>query len=194
MWLVDDRLILAWCKPYKIHIWNSGKEEHLQELYSSSNFLNASLRISGDGSKAFLLDHKQVEALSTWTGTVMGRVELEGNPSDNPLIVDGSRVWVCFEDSQTQGWDFGIWGLTPTPLSNPPPDPDRTCLNFVNCTKAQNAGPSRIEGRLTGKEVYRLPRRYAKPTAVQWDGRFLVTGYESGEVLILDFVHMIPTQ
>ena len=194
MRLVDDRLILVWCTSRRIHIWNSGKGEHLQILDPRSNFLNASLRISGDGSKVFLLDWQWVNALSTWTGKVMGRVKLGGYPSNNPLIVDGSRVWVFLTFSQTKGWDFGVPGSTPTPLSNPPPDPDRPHLNFVGGTKAQNAGPSRIEDTLTGKEVYRLPRRYEKPTAVQWDGRLLVTGYESGEVLILDFVHMIPTQ
>ena len=26
----------------------------------------------------------------------------------------------------------------------------------------------------------------------QWDGRYLIAGYESGEVLILDFIHIIP--
>ena len=194
MWLVDGRLILVWCTPKKIHIWNTGKEEHLQMLDARSNFENASLRISGDGSKVFLLDHKWVKALSTWTGKVIGRVELGGEPSDNPLIVDGSRVWVCFKDSQIKGWDFGIPGSTPTPLSNPPPDPDKPCLTFVDGTKAQKAGLSRIKDTLTRKEVYRLPRRYTKPTAVQWDGQFLVTGYESGKVLILDFIHMFPTQ
>ena len=195
MQLVNGKLILVWCTPNKIHIaWNTGKEEHLQMLDARSNFENASLRISGDGSKVFLLDHEWVKALSTRTGEVIGRVKFWGEPSDNPLIVDRSKVWVCFKNTQTRGWNFGIPGSTPTPLFIPPREPDRPRLNFVDGTKAQNAGPSRIKDTLTGKEVYRLPMRYANVTAAQWDGRFLVTGHESGEVLILDFVHMIPTQ
>ena len=49
-----------------------------------------------------------------------------------------------------------------------------------------------IKNTETGKEVFQLRERYAKPTDVWWDGQYLVAGYESGEVLILDFHHMLP--
>jgi len=44
-----------------------------------------------------------------------------------------------------------------------------------------------IKDAVTGKEVFQLVGRYAKPNCVQWDGQYLVAGYESGEVLILGF-------
>jgi len=51
---------------------------------------------------------------------------------------------------------------------------------------------SRIEDVAAGKEVFQLAGRYAKPSVTQWDGQYLVAGYDSGEVLILDFSYTIP--
>ena len=140
----------------------------------------------------FVLDCEYLQALFTETGEIMGRVELEGRLSDDPLTVDGSGVWIHFMDSQTKGWDFGIPGSIPVPLSDAPPDSARPHLDFINGAKTPGAGPSRVEDTVTGKEVYRLTGRFTKPIITQWDGRYLVAGYGSGEVLILDFHHMIP--
>ena len=62
----------------------------------------------------------------------------------------------------------------------------RRHLGFVNPTEDWNADPSRVEDAHSGEEVLRLSGRYTKPNVAQWDGRHLVAGYESGEVLILD--------
>ena len=191
MRLVDGRLIVAWCTHNEINIWDSGKEEHLLTIDTKSIFLNASLAISGDGAKVFILDHKWLRARSTLTGDVVGRVQFESKPSKKPLIVDGSKVWVCFENLPAQGLDFGVPGPSPTRLPSPPPVPDRLHLDFIDGTIGQGTGPSRIQDH-TGNEVYWLPKKYAKPTAWGWNGQLLVAGYESGEVLILDFIHMIP--
>ena len=121
----------------------------------------------------------------------MGKVKFESKSSYTPLIVDGSRVWVCFEGAH-QGWDFEIPGLDPVPLSDMLPDPDRPCLDFIDGTKELIGGLSRIEDTATGEVVYQLPLKYQKTTASQWDGQYLVAGYKSGEALILDFNHMIP--
>jgi hypothetical protein len=43
-----------------------------------------------------------------------------------------------------------------------------------------------IEDTITGKKVLQLPSRYSKPGDAQWDGQYLVAGYSTGEVLILD--------
>ena len=192
MWLIDGRLIFVWCTNKKIRIWDSGRKMHLQTMDAKSNFSTTTMRISSDGSKVFLCDHEYIQALSTWTGEVMGKVKFESKPSNKPLIVDGSRVWVCFEGSKTQGWDFGVPGLVPIPLYNMPPDPDRPRLDFIDGTKGQNVGISRIEDTATGKVVCQLPAKYQEPTISQWDGRYLVAGYKSGEVLILDFYYIIP--
>jgi hypothetical protein len=45
---------------------------------------------------------------------------------------------------------------------------------------------------VTVKADFLLPKRYARPSATQWDGQYLVAGYKYGEVLILDFNHMCP--
>ena len=46
---------------------------------------------------------------------------------------------------------------------------------------------------VTGKVVFQLTGRFAKPVDVQWDSRYLVAGYKSGEVLILNFNHVFPS-
>ena len=89
----------------------------------------------------------------------------------------------------TKGWDFGFQGSTPVPLPNSPIDSPH--LLFIG-TKQQEISPSRVEDAVTRKEVFQLPRRYAEPFVAQLDGHYLVTGYHSGEVLILDLNNMIP--
>ena len=114
---------------------------------------------------------------------------MEDEPLDDSLIVDGSRVWVCFKDLQIQGWDFGFPGSTPVPLPNSLLDSPH--LLFIG-TEGQYTSPSRVEDIATKKEVFQLSGRYAEPYVARLDGHCLVTGYDSGEVLILDFNHMIP--
>ena len=114
----------------------------------------------------------------------MGKVELEGEPHLDPLYVDGSKIWVYFEDSQTKGWDFGISGSSPIQLSNT--SLDKPHLDLIGST-GWDSGPCTIKDTFTGKEVFQLAGRYATPYEVQWDGQYLVVGYESGDVLILDF-------
>ena len=68
-------------------------------------------------------------------------------------------------------------------------------LDFIQFdgTNGLDTGPARIEDAITRKEVFRLPKRFAQPSVVQWDGRYLVAAYSgTGELLIMDFVHMIP--
>ena len=124
----------------------------------------------------------------------MGEVKLEGElglelewPCYDPLTVDGSRVWVHFGNSQTQGWDFEISGSDPIPLSSVPPG----CPHLELSIKHGQYG---VKDKATGSDVFQLSGRYANPTDVQWDGQYLVAGYKSGEVVILDFNHMVPQQ
>jgi hypothetical protein len=53
-------------------------------------------------------------------------------------------------------------------------------------------GSAQIKDTITGKVVFQLSGRYAKANDVQWDGQYLVAGYDSGEVLILDFHDVYP--
>jgi hypothetical protein len=123
------------------------------------------------------------------TGEAVGEVEVGWDSYLNPLHAKGSRIWVDFQNSPTQGWDFGISGSSPIPLSNT--SSERPQLHFIPSINEWNNGPSRIEDTVTGKVVFQLPGRYARPNDVRWDGQYLVAGYESGEVLILDFSQML---
>ena len=102
--------------------------------------------------------------------------------------MDGSRIWVQFQDLSIQGWDFGIPGSSPVPLSNI--SINRPHLDLVGGTGWRN-GWARVKDTVTGKEVFQLCGRYAKPTRVHWDGQYLAAGYKSGEVIILDFNGML---
>lgn len=188
--LVDGRLIVAWLTDEGICIWDVERSELLQMVKKSFNHPLSDFRISGDKSKVFYVDEESIQAWSIQTGEVVGEVKLEQKPHYHSLIVDGSKVWVHFKDSPNQGWDFGSSDSPPTLLPNT--SPDRPHLDFIDSTKEWNTHPSRIEDTVSGKEVFQLPERYAKPLVSQWDGQYLVAGYESGEVMILDFTHMIP--
>jgi len=188
--LIDGRLIIAWLSDGAIHIWDIEKSELLKRVDISSKHHLRDFRMSGDRSRVFCLDEGSIQAWSIQTGEAMGEVKLENRPHLDSLIVDGSRVWVHFKDSSTQGWDFGISDSSPSPL--PDTSLHRPHLDFIDSTKGWNTNPSRIEDTVTGKEVFQLPERYAESLISQWDGQYLVSGYESGEVVILDFNNLFP--
>ena len=181
--LIGGRLIFVWYADQKIYIWDVGKDG--LQMVDTPGFSVRDLRISGDGSKVFVLTKNSIQAWSMWTGEAMGKVELEGEgyPYLDPLCVYGSRIWVYFEDLSTQGWDFGIPGLSPIPLSS---ISDRPHLDFIRWPNAK------IKNMVTGKVIFQLSGKYADPTDVHWDGQYLVAGYRSGQVLILDFNCMLP--
>ena len=185
---MDGRLILVWLKDKKVHIWDTKKGEPLQVLDVQVPYIVLDFKISGDKSKVFVLDVNTIQAWSIVTGVIVGEVKLEGKSLWGSLVVDGSRVWVYFKDLQAQGWDFRLPRSTPVPLFNM--SPDRPHLHFIG-TKGQDISPPRLEDTITGKVFFQLSGKYAKPAKAQWDGRYLVTGYLSGEVLILDFAHLI---
>ena len=185
--LVNGRLVLVWRAKKKTYIWDAEKGEvqmvSIPEIYANG------LRISGDGSKVFITYDDCIQAWSMYTGEALGQVEVRGDPFLDPLYVGGSRIWVCFEDLSTQGWDFGNQGLSPIPLSNI--SSDRPHLDLVGGYRVRSFSPIKIKDTVTGKEVFQLYGKYAKPTHMHWDGQYLVAGYVSGEVLILDFNHVL---
>ena len=119
-----------------------------------------------------------------------GEVRLEGEPLYNSLTVDGSMVWLCPKNSQSWGWDFGTPGSSLN-LSLHSLSP-RTRLRFINGMMEEPAVLSRVEDTVTGEVIFWLSGKYDEPMVAQWNGRYLIAGYESGEVLILDFINMIP--
>ena len=190
MQLVDGRFVVVGHQATGMFIWDI-REEVLQTVDIGLDDQVARPRISGDRSKAFFCYHDKILASSTWTGEIVGEVRFQGEPFYYPLTVDGSRIWVHLKGFQTQGWDFGIPG---SPIMLPDMHLPRPCLDFVNGTKRFPTSLSWVQDTVTGKEVFWLsPERYEQPADVAWDGQYLIAGYASGEVLILDFVHMIPS-
>ena len=184
--LIDNRLIIVWYSNSIIHIWDINNGEFLQTVDAPLSRLMG-LRISGDGSKVFCLTNQSIQAWSVYTGELVGEVKLELKRDWylNPLQMDHSRIWIEFNDSSTQGWDFGISGSPPTQLFDV--SITRPLLDLIGGSAWQADVPYRIKDTVTGNKVFQLSGRYARPTEVQWDGQYLVAGYESGEVLILDF-------
>jgi WD40 repeat protein len=187
--VVDGRLIVVWFVDEKIHVWDTEKGELLQAVETTGGGIR-DLRISGDGSIVFLLAGRFIKAWSLGTGEAVGEVELEDKLYLDLLRVDGSRICVRFPNSLILGWDFGISGPSPVPLPNI--SSERPHLEFIGGASWWYKGPCWIKDTVTGKAIFQLSGRYVRPNEVQWDGRYLVAGYESGEVLILDFAQMLP--
>ena len=189
--LIDGRVVIVWYQDMKIYIWETNKDKLLQTIDMPSSQIKG-LRISGDRSKVFYLTEESIYAWSMSTGEPMGRVklELEQNLYLDPLHMDGSRIWIRTEDFSVQGWDFGVSGFPPVPLSIR--SIERPLLDFISGASWQTSNPSWIKDITTGKEIFKFSGRYAEAECIQWDGKYLVIGYGFGEVLVFDFCHMYP--
>ena len=184
--LMANGLIIAWYgweigTPGRIHVWDVEKAKLLRTIGRCwSRCLD--LRISGDGSKIFILDHQSIQAWSMLTGDAIGNVKLEKQQLQGSLIVNGSRVWLS--GANPTAWDFGDQGSSPVIL--PSISPDRSRFSFLGQTTQNQTRSPRIE--VDGRLVLCLPEKFAKfSTGPQWDKQYLAIGYHSGEVLILDF-------
>ena len=181
--LVENRWILVWYMDTKFHIWAIEKGELLQTVDRVENDIQE-LRISGDGSKVFYTSGSFMKALHLQTGEIVGEMELNQPRSSKPLlVVNGSRVWVN-NSSQIQGWDFEIQD---SPSSKPHEiPPTRFHLDFIGGVRRHRSALPAIEDTITGREFLRLPESLSYPTDAQWDGQYLVAGYETGDMLILN--------
>ena len=187
--LIEGRLVLVWWEVGKIHILDARKEKLIKTVTTSLSEVHG-LRISGDGSKVFCLSGSSILAWSIWTGDIVGNVGLGGKLYLDPLFADGSRIWVSFWDSSVQEWDFGTPSSSPIPLSTT--SLSRPRLDLIDGHKWWWTSLCKVKDTITGEEVFHMSGKYGKPTNVQWDGQYLVAGYESGEVLILDFNQLLP--
>ena len=188
MHLLNGKLIVVWMRE-NWHIWDSEKGDTKEMVIQKAFFPNG-FRISGDGSKIFILDNSSIKAHSIQTERAMGQVYLRKGrcPPANSLIINGSKVWVPCMDLQTLGWDFGVENRVPVPL--PHNSLPKLHLNHTRSTNVWESDIFRMEDTVTRVEVFQFPREYAKPALAQWDGRYLVAGYNTGKVVILDFAHM----
>jgi len=175
--LVNSRLIYVWSKDGKAHIWDAEKGEY--QIVGTIEDHFEDVKISGDGSMVYCLYCRSLQAWSILTGETMGKVELEYSIHRRSLTVDSSRVWVHSRVEKHHGWDFGTPGSSPVELSITPP--------HLNKTTLWDGALCRIKDTITGGVVFQLGGRFMNPACLQWDGQYLVAGYTSGEVLILDF-------
>jgi len=188
--LLGDRLIIIGYKQDQRTICMWDAEQGELQTVGKNSIIPWGLRISGDGSRVFCVDPRDIQAWSIQTGEHTGKINMQsGEPYWlDPLWIDGSKVMVRCGESSTLGWDFGTPGSTPINIS--PTPSDRPHLDFIGTRS--NTDPIGIEDRITGKMVFQLCGRYAQPSAARWDGQYLIAGYGTGEVLILDFSDMLP--
>jgi len=192
--LIGGRLIIVGCKrgpgkDWKIHVWDAEKGE-LQTMIGAG-LQPRGLKISGDGSRVFCVNDINIQAWSMQTGVLVGRALLGRKRPYllDPLWIDGLKVLVRLEGSSTLGLDFGVSGLIPTEISTA--SSDRPQLDFIGSTSWSDIGFVGIEDRVTGKVVFQLHSTFAMPSTTQCDGHYLIAGYGSGEVFILDLSHML---
>ena len=179
--LTNGRLIICWNIGNKIHIWDAEKKELLLEIDTS--YSPEDLRISGDGSRVFTLHGSSICVWSTQTGKLVDQVKIEYSKFIGSLTIDGLKVWAHWPQSKYQGWDFGIPGSSPVQLPNMPILSNGNMLWDPSLAKIKNA--------VTGEVVFQLSGRFAKPVDVRCDGSYLVAGYQSGEIFILDIKHVL---
>jgi WD40 repeat protein len=187
--ITDSGLVVACLGAGGIHIWDT-KKGGLPQVIKTTESRVKDLKISRDGSKVFLLSMRSIQAWSMHTGEAVGEVVLENGTYIDLLHTSGSRISVHFPNALSQGWDFGISGSSPVPLPNM--YLERPHLDLIGGACSWYQGPNWIKNTVTGKEVFQLSGRYARPYEVEWDGRYLVAGYESG-VLFQTFSVQLPT-
>ena len=113
---------------------------------------------------------------------LQGRWKLSMMGLSGSLIVDGSKVWGHWPESNYKGWDFGVPGPTPMELSS--------VSTLPSPSRLWDPKQARIRNPTTGEAVFQLSRKFADPVDVQCDDSYLVAGYQSGEVLILDLTNV----
>jgi WD40 repeat protein len=184
--LISDRLIIVWTEVLgqEINVWDAENGE-LQTIDIPDGYTQG-LRMIGDGSRVLQLCGESIWAWNIWTGEFLCEERLKTDDVDfDTLRMDGSKVFIRFGGLFVQGWDFGITGSIPIQL--PEISLGRPHLNLIDTSESLENGPVRIEDSITGEAVFQLYGKYARPSAIQWDGQYLIAGYESGDVLILDF-------
>jgi len=183
--LTDGRLVSVWYTDEKICIWDTEKGLLLRtvQIHMDSVW---DLRISGDGSTVFGLYGESICAWSIWTGEIVGKVtDWVFRRRLTFLTIDGLKVWSWDSfNEEVIGWDFGILDSSPVQLSET--SKNKPYLDFIGGIREQKILIPRVQDTVTGKVVFQLPERLVRCSDAQWDGQYLVAGYDSGEVLILE--------
>ena len=174
--LIEEGLVLIYHADKKIHAWDVRNGKLLWEVGEVCSHAE-DLRISGDGSNFFYLYAPSIWAFSIQTREIVGIVNTRHSLGSGCLIVDGSKVWAYWPYLGYQGWDFSIPDSAPTELAG--------VQTFSNGRVHWDPSQGRIT-HVDGGVLFQLSGRFANPDVVQFDGSYLVAGYESREILILD--------
>ena len=183
--MVNGRLVLAWHIDGKIKIWDIEKAELLLTAYGPVHFQD--IKISDDGSRVFSLGSTVIQTQSMQTGEILGKATIKYVKYDEmSLTVDNSRVWVHYANSEPLVWDFGTPNSSPIQLPNIP-------LYILHSYGAilWDTSLSCVQEKATGKVIFKLSKGYGKPVNVQWNSQYLFASFISGEVLVLDFGHVL---
>ena len=192
---ISNRLFivgLTQLEPDKICIWDVEEQKSLA-VDTKDSFIG-DIRIAWDGSKFFTISKSKGEAgssIQAWslgTGECMGKIVLgdEYESHFDPLCLDGPKVAVM--GSYPQVWDFEAQGNFFVKSPQIPSDRPYPEL-IIEYPGDGNEFCIRIEDKWT-KNVFPLPDGYTHASALQWDGQYVIAGYHSGEVLILDLNNM----
>ena len=183
--LINNKLIFVWYMDEEISVWDTGKEAFLLQVGAPEG-TTLDLRISGDGSKLFYIHHKFIQAWDIWTGQTTGKVEYEGIDVVGLLGMDGSRVWVKFDNKTvslpSMGWDLGPSGFSHIRGFTEPPK-----SLHLSGTRQWDTGLCRITDTATGRVAFQLPPQFGTPVDVKWNGQYLVVSFQSRMELILEF-------
>ena len=148
------------------------------------------LGISKDGTTFFAANSYEIQTWSTLTGKTVGFITYrDPNRTLLPFSVnlDGPKIWIHSEEgSRVQGWDLRDLKLQPLDLSQGPKSLRLACLRGTQ----SHTNRCRIIDTAHQIEVFPLPEKFANPSDIVWDGQYLSAVYDTGELLILDFVHM----
>jgi len=180
--LINGRLIFVWSPGGRAAcVWDTGKGELLLKIVV--RYPPRDLKISGDGSRVLALYEHIIYVWSIQTGEIVDQVAIGNSDSIGSLTVDGSKAWAHWPQSIYQRWDFGTPGSSSVQLSNMPMLPNGNMFWDPSQTRIKNA--------VTGEVIFQLSGRLAGSVDVQCDGTYLVAGYESGEILILNIEHVL---
>ena len=154
---------------------------------------NPDLGISKDGSTFFVVDTAYIRTWSISTGESTGSLFYRAY-TDLPVSVhlDGPLIWLglwIYGRAETWAWDLRNLKLPPIDSSNIPDRLRLACVQDVGGARGDTGKTGLIDAN-SRIEVFRLPGGFAYPSRVVWDGRYLFAVYRTGEVLILDFLHM----
>ena len=184
--LVNSQLVLAWHTGGKIKIWDVEKEKLLLTADGASGLED--IKILEDGSRFLSIGARVIQAQSMKTGKIVSKAGIKFINNDRAsLTLNGSRLWVHYLNAETQVWDFGTPSSSPVQLPNMP-------LHILHPTGLMlwDISPSCVKEKATGKVVFWLCKSYGKPVNVQWNDQYLLASFISGEVLVLDFSHLLP--